>query len=96
LHPLLHDKAVADAVEEHPVTRDVLSGGCDGAEFPLVNLMKASTDGYDVVLGDDVMRGQLIAWDGVSAWRKGLFRPGSLPYWLIRSSVFGLAVIASR
>ena len=64
LHPVLHDKAVVDAVEEHQVTRDFLPGGWDAGEFSLVDSIEGSTECYGVALGNDLMRDQLIAREG--------------------------------
>ncbi len=83
-----------DAVEEHQVTRDFLPGGCDAGEFSLVNAMKGSTECYDVAFGDDLMCDQFIAREGCLSLEDVFLQAGSLTYWLIRSSVFGWAVIA--
>jgi hypothetical protein len=45
LHPVLRDKAVGDAVEEHQVTRDLLSGGLDAGEFSLVDSRRGGLRG---------------------------------------------------
>ena len=96
LHPVLHDKAVIDAIEQHQVTGDFLSGGWDAGEFSLVDSIKGSTERYDVALGNDLMRDQLIAGEGCFSLAERLLQAGIADIPPIRSSIFGLAVIASR
>ena len=73
---MLHDKAVADAVEEHQITRDSLPGGCDTGEFSLVDSIKGSTECYGVTLSDNLMRDQLIAWEGCFSLADVFFQAG--------------------
>jgi hypothetical protein len=92
LHPVLRDKAVANAVEEHQITRDFLSRRGDAGEFSFVDSVKGSTDGYDVSLSDDLMRDQFIAREGSFSLADVLLQAGVAD--ILVDKVFGLALTA--